>query len=155
MLLAGPAGMAARRLARRCQLEMSGGGVGVWSEVIALARIAGVIDLGQGWPDVPPSEVATAEAARILQDRSAAGRKQNQYSPIGGAPALCTAVSEMHRTLYGDALDPASEVYYLLARRPVVRAGSQALLNLCRCLQFILTVRQLWQSLTRDDAAAT
>jgi hypothetical protein len=40
---------ATARLSRRCAGEMTGGGVTMWSEVIALSKLPGITDLGQGW----------------------------------------------------------------------------------------------------------
>ena len=40
--------MSKQRLAARVVKELGGGGVKVWGEVIALAQLPGVTDLGQG-----------------------------------------------------------------------------------------------------------
>eukprot|EP00036_Acanthoecidae_sp_10tr_P016889 CAMPEP_0206311756 /NCGR_PEP_ID=MMETSP0106_2-20121207/13630_1 /ASSEMBLY_ACC=CAM_ASM_000206 /TAXON_ID=81532 /ORGANISM="Acanthoeca-like sp., Strain 10tr" /LENGTH=404 /DNA_ID=CAMNT_0053743019 /DNA_START=38 /DNA_END=1252 /DNA_ORIENTATION=+ len=116
---------AASRLSGRCVAEMSGGGVSVWSEIIALSKLPGITDLGQGWPDVPRSKVASEKAAAIVLDESAAGRKLNQYSPIAGSPNLCRAISDFHGRRYpGPPPDPASEV-------AVMTSGTEALFSAC------------------------
>ena len=67
----------------------------VWAEVTALARLPGVLDLGQGWPDFGANDVARNAASDALV-RSPDPRA-NQYSPITGAPELLTAISRYYR----------------------------------------------------------
>ena len=52
----------------------------VWAEVTALARLPGVLDLGQGWPDFGANDVARNAASDALV-RSPDPRA-NQYSPV-------------------------------------------------------------------------
>lgn len=67
----------------------------VWAEVTALARLPGVLDLGQGWPDFGANTVAREAASQaILSDDDP---KSNQYSPPPGAPMLVHAVERYYR----------------------------------------------------------
>ena len=68
----------------------------VWPEIIALNSAEGVINLGQGYPDFDGYEVAVNSAVDAIRDSPL-----NQYSPIGGLPELCSAVSDLYKWLYG------------------------------------------------------
>jgi len=108
------------RLSKRAILESSGGGAAKWAEILALAKPAGVINLGQGFPDFPGHEAATIGARAALE----AG-KHDQYSPIPGSARLCSAVSALYQRMYPDTLggrglDPANEV-------TVMTSGTEAL----------------------------
>lgn len=71
----------------RAQMEKQGASQ-VWAEVTALARLPGVLDLGQGWPEMGASELARAAASEaMLSDEHS-----NQYSPSPGAPELVNAI---------------------------------------------------------------
>jgi hypothetical protein len=51
--------MAAIPFSTRTQIEIARKGASaVWNEVLALSRMPGVIDLGQGWPDYGADETA-------------------------------------------------------------------------------------------------
>ncbi len=79
-------------------------GTTIFTEMSALARRTGAIDLGQGFPDVDgPSEVIEV-AARALREGP------NQYAPARGAGELRQAVAEHQRRFYGIELDPETQV---------------------------------------------
>jgi len=101
--------------------------VKTWSEVIALAKLPGVTDLGQGWPDIPSSSVARAEAARILTDVSPATVKLNQYAPIGGSARLKKSIVDFSKRQYGVDLDADKNVL-------VTTSGTEALFNAVQAL---------------------
>ena len=76
----------------RAQMEKQGASQ-VWAEVTALARLPGVLDLGQGWPEMGASELARAAASEaMLSDEHS-----NQYSPSPGAPELVNAIERYYR----------------------------------------------------------
>ena len=78
----------------RAQMESQGASQ-VWAEVTALARLPGVLDLGQGWPDMGASQVARAAASEaMLSDDDP---RSNQYSPPPGAPELVAAIDRYYR----------------------------------------------------------
>ena len=78
----------------RAQMESQGASQ-VWAEVTALARLPGVLDLGQGWPDMGASEVARAAASEAML--SGHDPRSNQYSPPPGAPELVAAIDRYYR----------------------------------------------------------
>jgi aspartate/methionine/tyrosine aminotransferase len=78
----------------------------VWAEVTALARLPGVLDLGQGWPDMGASEVARVAASEaILSDDDP---RLNQYSTPPGEPELVSALNRYYRST-GSLPDDAVE----------------------------------------------
>jgi N-succinyldiaminopimelate aminotransferase len=99
----------------------------VWNEIMALSRQPGVIDLGQGWPDVGASDAARRAAAAAVLDESDV--KLNQYrrakalqtrkqppltlrpsdctSIIDGLPVLTHALIGYYNALHGWGLTPS------------------------------------------------
>ncbi len=90
-----------------------------------LGRVAGaggdVVDLGRGNPEVgPPPHVIEAL-------RSAVGRPTaHGYAPFRGLPDLKEAIAERYRTVYGVALDPASEVAVMPGTKTGLTVFAQA-----------------------------
>lgn len=79
-------------------------GTTIFTEMSALARSTGAIDLGQGFPDADgPAEILEV-AARALREGP------NQYAPAGGLAELRRAVAEHQRRFYGIELDPETQV---------------------------------------------
>ena len=96
---------------------LAGGGAAaaaVWESVNALAARPGMINMGQGFPDYPPSAVARAAAAEAIVSGTAA---MNQYSPQPGLLGLRESVARFYKRRYGTSYDPATEV--------VITAGGQ------------------------------
>ena len=91
-----PRSSSARFLNAKARAQMENQGASqVWAEVTALARLPGVLDLGQGWPDMGASEVARAAASEaMLSDEDP---RSNQYSPPVGAPELVAAIDRYYR----------------------------------------------------------
>uniref|UniRef100_A0A7S1XAJ8 Aminotransferase class I/classII large domain-containing protein n=1 Tax=Tetraselmis chuii TaxID=63592 RepID=A0A7S1XAJ8_9CHLO len=117
-----------RRISQRCQNEIAAGGANkVWQEVSALARQAGVIDLGQGYPDFEGSAVARQSAIAALQEKDKA--LLNQYSPIPGLPALSSEIAAIYKRLWGQELDPQQEVLVTSSATEGVYACMQAFLD--------------------------
>ncbi len=79
-------------------------GTTIFSEINALAREHGAVNLGQGAPDFdgPPPVLAAAV--------SAINGQLNQYAPGLGMPRLREAVALHAERFYGQRLDPATEV---------------------------------------------
>ena len=88
------------RLTRR----LDGFGTSIFSEMTALARRHGAVNLGQGYPDFDGPEFVKRAAAEAI----AAGH--NQYAPMPGVPALQQAVADHQRRFYGLEHDPAGEI---------------------------------------------
>lgn len=79
-------------------------GTTIFTEMSALARRTGAIDLGQGFPDVDgPAEIVEVAAAALR-----AG--PNQYAPARGTAELRQAVADHQRRFYGIELDPETQV---------------------------------------------
>ena len=73
----------------------------VFEEMSGLAREAGAINLGQGYPEGDePAELIEA-AARALLEQS------NQYPPCAGIPRLREAIAAFYARRQGQAFDPA------------------------------------------------
>ncbi len=84
--------------------RLEGFGTTIFTEMSALARRTGAIDLGQGFPDVDgPVEIVDL-AARALREGP------NQYAPAGGMPELRRAVAAHQRRFYGVDLDAETQV---------------------------------------------
>jgi N-succinyldiaminopimelate aminotransferase len=76
----------------------------IFEEMSGLARDAGAINLGQGFPDDPGPPDVRAKAAEALLDGS------NQYPPMVGLPELREAVARHYNRTQGLDLDGLSEV---------------------------------------------
>ena len=89
------------RLARRVERELRGG-VSLFAEILAMSKRAGVVDLGQGYPDFGGSPAARRAATSALAGESLdAGPLANQYTPPRGHPRLLEAVLAYHRRAHG------------------------------------------------------
>jgi len=114
-----------RWLSGRVQrLSAAGGAAGVWRKVNALAARPGMLNMGQGFPDFPGSEVARAAARRALDDAPV-----NQYSPQAGQEGLRGAIAAFYHRHYGAELDPASEVVVTASGQEALSATFLALLD--------------------------
>jgi N-succinyldiaminopimelate aminotransferase len=102
--------------------RLRGVGTTIFSEMTALARRTGAINLGQGFPDTdgPPGMLAAA------RDAITAGF--NQYPPIDGVPELRAAIADVRSSRYGTRIDPDREI---LVTMGATEAISAALIGLC------------------------
>jgi len=76
----------------------------VFTEMTALAKRTGAINLGQGFPDSDGPPELLAAAANAIR----AGH--NQYPPLAGVPELRNAISARRLADYGTHYDPDTEI---------------------------------------------
>jgi N-succinyldiaminopimelate aminotransferase len=92
----------------------------IFAEMTALAQRTGSVNLGQGFPDTDGPDGMLAAARAAIADGV------NQYPPGPGSAELRTAVAE-HRTRYGTAYDPATEVLVTVGATEAITAALLAL----------------------------
>jgi N-succinyldiaminopimelate aminotransferase len=97
-------------------------GTTIFTEMTALARKTGAVNLGQGFPDSdgPPKLLAAAQAA------IASGL--NQYPPLDGLPELKQAIASTRRSRYGQVFDPDGEI---MVTAGATEAIASAIIALC------------------------
>jgi methionine transaminase len=79
-------------------------GTTIFTVMSALANEHGAINLSQGFPNFPSSELLNDLVYRYLQ------QGYNQYAPMAGVPLLRQRIAEKAAALYGAALDPETEI---------------------------------------------
>jgi N-succinyldiaminopimelate aminotransferase len=98
-------------------------GTSIFTEMSALARACGAVNLSQGSPDFDgPEEIRRAAAEAIL-------RGPNQYPPTQGLPALRRAVAGSMRRFHGVEVDPETEVTVMAGASESLAATLLALLE--------------------------
>jgi N-succinyldiaminopimelate aminotransferase len=80
-------------------------GATIFSEMTALARQAGAVNLGQGFPDTDGPASMLDAAVRSIRSGG------NQYAPGPGLPELRTAIAAQRARCYGLTYDPLTEVF--------------------------------------------
>ena len=87
-----------------------------------LAREAGAINLGQGFPDEDgPLEIREIAARAIIEG-------PNQYAPVEGTPALRAAVARDNKRFYGLDIDAMTETLVVCGATEGLAAAFQGLL---------------------------
>ncbi|MCP3799062.1 pyridoxal phosphate-dependent aminotransferase [Allokutzneria sp. A3M-2-11 16] len=109
-----------------------------------LAQRTGAVNLGQGFPDTD------GPAAMLEAARTAIANGVNQYPPGPGIPELRTAVAE-HRTRYGTAYDPDTEVLVTVG---ATEAIASALLGLVEPGDEVVLVEPYYDSYAASVALA-
>jgi N-succinyldiaminopimelate aminotransferase len=94
-------------------------GTTIFTEMTALAKRTGAVNLGQGFPDTdgPPAVLAAAQRA--------IGDGLNQYPPLDGLPELREAIAATRREHYGQELEE------ILVTAGATEALAAALIALC------------------------
>lgn len=105
-------------------------GTTIFTQMSALAQAHQAINLSQGFPDFDGPEALLARVDHYIRQGA------NQYAPMSGVPALCTAIAAKVARCYGRTLEAATEVTVtsgatealFAAITAVVRPGDEVIL---------------------------
>lgn len=96
-------------------------GVSIFTEMTALAYAHNAVNLGQGFPDEPPSDLVVA-AAHAAMDAG-----HHQYAPGPGVMELRRAVADHQQRHYGLTYDPDVEITVTFGATEAIAATILAL----------------------------
>ncbi|KXK56878.1 MAG: aminotransferase class I/II-fold pyridoxal phosphate-dependent enzyme [Chlorobi bacterium] len=98
-------------------------GITIFSEISALARGVGAVNLGQGFPDFDgPEAVLDAAAAAI-------GKGHNQYAITFGEPELRQAIAEHSARFYAQQADHEQEITVTSGATEAIFCAALAFIN--------------------------
>jgi N-succinyldiaminopimelate aminotransferase len=117
----------------------------VFSEMTALARRTGAVNLGQGFPDTDGPQWLLESAVEAVRGG------YNQYPPGRGVPELRQAVADHQRRFYGLDVDPDTEV---LVTTGATEAVAAAILALCEPGDEVVVLEPYYDSYAASIALA-
>lgn len=88
----------------KIQSRLPNAGTSIFTVMSALATEHNAINLGQGFPDFPMSEALVEKVNEVMK------RGFNQYVPMQGYLPLREALAEKIGHLYGQSIDPVSQI---------------------------------------------
>lgn len=97
-------------------------GTTIFTEMSALARAHGALNVSQGFPDLDPPAQLVAAVSSAMQSGSAA----NQYAPMAGHMVLREWIAEDMASRFGVAYDPEQEVTVGAGASSLIFAAIQA-----------------------------
>lgn len=120
-------------------------GTTIFTEMTALARATGAINLGQGFPDEDGPESVIEAAVTALRTG------HNQYPPLRGIPELTAAIAAHQERRYGLDVDPATQV---LVTAGATEALAATVLALCEAGDEVVMFEPYYDSYAAVTALA-
>uniref|UniRef100_UPI00359025DB kynurenine--oxoglutarate transaminase 3 isoform X2 n=1 Tax=Myxine glutinosa TaxID=7769 RepID=UPI00359025DB len=98
----------------------------VWVEFTQLAADYKAVNMGQGFPDMPPPQHVTDA---LVHTCSAENYRFHQYTRSFGHPRLVTALAELYGKLHGRTLDPSTNILVTVGAYGSLFCAFQGLIN--------------------------